>query len=115
MNRVYIWSVAEPHNFFAAPAMSKNVDAAPAPTLLYSKATRLKRAKVDVRVRAIFSCDFLAVLRSRFIFIRLRFWFKKCYAAPAALAPALSLLYGKPTFWKQTSKVNPSVGALNFV
>jgi hypothetical protein len=30
-------SVAEPHHFFAAPALGKNFDAAPAPTLLYSK------------------------------------------------------------------------------
>jgi hypothetical protein len=30
--------VAEPHNFYAAPAPGKNFDAAPAPTLLNSKA-----------------------------------------------------------------------------
>jgi hypothetical protein len=42
-------SVAEPHHFYAAPAPGKNFDAAPdpadpapAPTLLYSKATFLK-------------------------------------------------------------------------
>jgi hypothetical protein len=42
-------SVAEPHNFYAAPAPGKNFDAAPAPaapaparTLLYSKAKFLK-------------------------------------------------------------------------
>jgi hypothetical protein len=29
-------SVAEPHNFYAAPAPGENFDAAPAPTLLYS-------------------------------------------------------------------------------
>jgi hypothetical protein len=45
-------SVAEPHNFYAAPdpAPGKNFDAAPAapapaPTLLYSKKKILKRAK----------------------------------------------------------------------
>jgi hypothetical protein len=38
-------SVAEPHQFYAAPAPGKNFDAAPAapaPTLLYSKAKFLK-------------------------------------------------------------------------
>jgi hypothetical protein len=43
-------SVAEPHHFYAAPAPGKNFDAAsaapaaPAPTLLYSKAKFLKRS-----------------------------------------------------------------------
>jgi hypothetical protein len=47
------YSVAEPHNFYAAPAPGKNFDAAPdpvapapAPTLLYSKEKFLKRTKV---------------------------------------------------------------------
>jgi hypothetical protein len=35
-------SVAEPHHFYAAPAPGKNFDAAPAPTLLYSKEKFLK-------------------------------------------------------------------------
>jgi hypothetical protein len=38
-------SVAEPHQFYAAPAPSKNLDAAPAapaPTLVYSKAKIFK-------------------------------------------------------------------------
>jgi hypothetical protein len=39
-------SVAEPHHFYAAPAPGKNFDAAPAPTLLYSKTKFLKRTKV---------------------------------------------------------------------
>jgi hypothetical protein len=39
-------SVAEPHHFYAAPAPGKNFDAAPAPTLLYSKAKFVKRTKV---------------------------------------------------------------------
>jgi hypothetical protein len=44
-------SVAELHHFYAAPALGKNFDAAPdpaapAPTLLYSKAKFLKRTKV---------------------------------------------------------------------
>jgi hypothetical protein len=47
-------SVAEPHHFYAAPALGKNFDAAPAapaapapaPTLLYSKTKFLKRTKV---------------------------------------------------------------------
>jgi hypothetical protein len=44
-------SVAEPHHLYAAPspAPGENFDAAPAPappTLLYSKATFLKRTKV---------------------------------------------------------------------
>jgi hypothetical protein len=45
------FSVAEPHHLFAAPAPGKNFDAAPAapapaPTLLYSETTFLKRTKV---------------------------------------------------------------------
>jgi hypothetical protein len=47
-------SVAEPHHFYAAPALAlapgENFDAAPAPapapTLLYSKSKCLKRTKV---------------------------------------------------------------------
>jgi hypothetical protein len=43
-------SVAEPHQFYAAPAAApgKNFDAAPAqsPTLLYSKAKFIKLSKV---------------------------------------------------------------------
>jgi hypothetical protein len=39
-------SVAEPHHFYAAPAPGENFAAAPAPTLLYSKAKFLKRTKV---------------------------------------------------------------------
>jgi hypothetical protein len=46
-----IFSVAEPHHFYAALAPGKNFDAAPgapapAPTLLFNKAKFLKRAKV---------------------------------------------------------------------
>jgi hypothetical protein len=45
-----VFSVAEPHHFYAAPAPGENFDAAPAPapspTLLYSKAKFLKRTKV---------------------------------------------------------------------
>jgi hypothetical protein len=38
-------NVAEPHHFYAAPTPvpGENLDAAPAPTLLYSKAKFLKR------------------------------------------------------------------------
>jgi hypothetical protein len=42
-------SVPEPHHFYAAPAPGKNFDAAPAApafTILYSKAKFLKRTKV---------------------------------------------------------------------
>jgi hypothetical protein len=40
-------SVAEPHHFYAAPGKIFDVaPAAPAPTLLYSKAKFLKRTKV---------------------------------------------------------------------
>jgi hypothetical protein len=46
-------SVAEPHHFYAAPAPGKNFDAAPAPTLLYSKAKFLKRTKVFTHVETI--------------------------------------------------------------
>jgi hypothetical protein len=35
-------SVAEPHHFYAASAPSNNFDAAPAPTILYSKTKFLK-------------------------------------------------------------------------
>jgi hypothetical protein len=48
-------------HFNAAPATGKNFDAAPAPPLLCSaKPTFLKQAKVNTRVRAIFT-----VLQSR--------------------------------------------------
>jgi hypothetical protein len=40
---VNLTSVAEPHHFYAAPAPGNNFDAAPAPTLLYSKAKFLKQ------------------------------------------------------------------------
>jgi hypothetical protein len=39
-------SLAESHHFYAAPAPGKNFDAAPAPTLLFSKEKFLKRTKV---------------------------------------------------------------------
>jgi hypothetical protein len=47
---ILLYSVAELHNFYAAPAPGKNFDAAPvapapAPTLLFSKAKFLKRTK----------------------------------------------------------------------
>jgi hypothetical protein len=45
-------SVAEPHNFYAA--LGKNFDAAPAPTLLNSKAKFLKITKVQTHVETIF-------------------------------------------------------------
>jgi hypothetical protein len=51
-----ISSVAEPHHFYAAPAPSDNFDAAPAapaPTLLYSKAKFLKRTKVYTHAETI--------------------------------------------------------------
>jgi hypothetical protein len=38
-------SVAEPHHFYAVLAAGKNFDAAPAPTLLYSKAKFFNRTK----------------------------------------------------------------------
>jgi hypothetical protein len=45
--KCFLNSVAEPHHFYAAPAPDpapgKNFDAAPAPTLLYSKENFLKR------------------------------------------------------------------------
>jgi hypothetical protein len=48
-------SVAEPHHFYAAPAPApgENFEAAPAPTLLYSKAKFLKRTKVYTHVETI--------------------------------------------------------------
>jgi hypothetical protein len=42
---VVLISVAELHHFYAAPAPGKNLDAAPAPTLLYSKEKILKRTE----------------------------------------------------------------------
>jgi hypothetical protein len=52
-------SVAEPHQFYAAPAQGENFDAAPvapapSPTLMYSKAKFLKRTKVSTHVETIF-------------------------------------------------------------
>jgi hypothetical protein len=46
-------SVAEPHHFYAVPAPGENFDAAPAPTLLYSKAKFLKRTKVYTHIETI--------------------------------------------------------------
>jgi hypothetical protein len=43
-------SVTEPHHFYAAPAPGENFDAAPAPTLPYSKAKFLKRTKVYTHI-----------------------------------------------------------------
>jgi hypothetical protein len=39
-------SIAEPHHFYAAPGENFDAAAAPAPTLLYSKAKILKRTSV---------------------------------------------------------------------
>jgi hypothetical protein len=52
---VIIFSVAEPHHFYAAPAPGENFDAAPAPApnLLYSKAKFLKRTNVYSHVETI--------------------------------------------------------------
>jgi hypothetical protein len=49
--QIHATSVAEPHQFYAAPAPGENFDAAPAApasasTLLYSKAKFLKQTKV---------------------------------------------------------------------
>jgi hypothetical protein len=51
-------SVAEPHHFYAAPAPGQNFDAAPAPaapapTLLYSKANFFKPPKVYTHIETI--------------------------------------------------------------
>jgi hypothetical protein len=48
-------SVAEAHHFYAAPG--KNFDAAPAPTLVYSKPIFLKQTKVNERVEATLSLE----------------------------------------------------------
>jgi hypothetical protein len=55
-------SVAEPHHFYVAPAPGKNLYtapalAAPAPTLLYSKAKFLKRTKFQIHVETTVSCS----------------------------------------------------------
>jgi hypothetical protein len=47
---IVIRSAAEPHHFYADPAPGENFDAAPAPTLLYSKA---KQTKVYTHVETI--------------------------------------------------------------
>jgi hypothetical protein len=44
MNKIVSTSVVEPHHYYAAPA----------PTLLYSKAKFLKRSKVETHVETIF-------------------------------------------------------------
>jgi hypothetical protein len=49
-------SVAEPHHFDAAP--DKNFDAAPAPTLPYSRPTFFKSKKVNIRVRTFLTNGF---------------------------------------------------------
>jgi hypothetical protein len=55
-------SVAEPHNFYAAPALDKNSYAATlalglAPTLRYSKPKFLKRMKVNLRSDSVIKID----------------------------------------------------------
>jgi hypothetical protein len=47
-------SVAEARHFYRAPAPGKNFDAAPAPTLLYSKAKSLRGTKVQTLFETIF-------------------------------------------------------------
>jgi hypothetical protein len=54
-------SVAEPHHYYAAPDPGTNFDArcsralaAPAPTVLYSKPTFLKRTRVNIKVELFF-------------------------------------------------------------
>jgi hypothetical protein len=51
----------EPHHFYAAPAPGKNFDAAPAPTLLYSKANFLKLTKVYTNVETILFLSFWTI------------------------------------------------------
>jgi hypothetical protein len=60
---ILFYSVAEPHHFYAAPALGKNFDAAPAPAPApptpapippLTEPTFLKQAEVNIRVRAIF-------------------------------------------------------------
>jgi hypothetical protein len=50
-------SVAEPHHFYAAPGKNFDALAAPAPTLLYSKAKFLKLTKVYIHVETTVSCS----------------------------------------------------------
>jgi hypothetical protein len=45
-------SDVDPHHFDAAPGT--NFDAAPAPTLLFTKSIFLEQTKVNIKVRAIF-------------------------------------------------------------
>jgi hypothetical protein len=40
--------VAEPHHFYAAPALGENFDAAPSPTLLYIKTKHFIGIKVNI-------------------------------------------------------------------
>jgi hypothetical protein len=58
-------SVVEPHHFYAAPALApapgENFDAAPAPTLLYSKAKFFKRTKVETHVETVFFIFFCMI------------------------------------------------------
>jgi hypothetical protein len=46
-NKVFV-SVAEPHHFYAAPALGETFVATPAPFLLYTKLKFLKGTKVTV-------------------------------------------------------------------
>jgi hypothetical protein len=46
-------SVAEPHNFYAAPGKNFDAAPAPAPTLLYSKPTFCKQTKINLSVEAL--------------------------------------------------------------
>jgi hypothetical protein len=59
---IVLTSVAEPHHFYAAPTPGKIFVAAPAPTLLYSKAKFLKLTKVEQILKL--SCSYYSVAES---------------------------------------------------
>jgi hypothetical protein len=52
-----IISVAEPHQFYAAPAQAQAPAPAPAPTLLFRKASFLKRTKIYTQDQTILFID----------------------------------------------------------
>jgi hypothetical protein len=67
-------SVAEPHHFYAAPAPGENFDAAPAPTLQYSKAKFLNELKFKHMLKLSPSFDSV-----RFILLKIRTeWVLNC-------------------------------------
>jgi hypothetical protein len=59
-----ICSVAEPHQFHAAPTPGKNFDVAQVPTLPDSRQTFSKSKKISIRVQTFYKCCYMIALQT---------------------------------------------------